>query len=908
MIRALFLFLFTLCATSPAVLGDTTSPWTLDDILLVEEARALELSPDASAAVWVKQQMNKEKGRRVSNLMLTRLDDGKDSEVREIPLTRGDHNHGGPRFSPDGKLIAFSSDRPRPGGGDASKGGQGKPAKNQLWLMRTDGGEPWPLTQLTRSPRQHAWMDASTLIFVAQEEPSRLEATRKKGEDTAQAVEDLLEPPVRLFQVAVEGGKVRRLSTNNDWINRLWLSPNGELAVTRHQQSLSYQFDQKVPPTFQLTELNTGESKPILGGRELTPSDIVWQLDSDGFFVVSDFSTHPFYRTATVNQLHHHDLRTGTTTQIDLDWSRDLGLNPGVRALPDGGFLALLADGVRYQPARYQRSGKEWKRRPLTGEHVNHLFNWQVSHDGETVIYEHSTPTVSKQWFRASLEGAGLADPEQLTHLNPSYENKPKARSEVLRWTGALDEEVEGILYYPLDYREGERYPLVLVIHGGPAGADFDAWDQSWATPKMLMAQKGAFQLEVNYHGSGNYGLEWVESIEKRYYQLEIPDLLAGVELLIERGLADPDRLGTMGWSNGGILSAELITRDPRFKAASVGAADVEWISDWGNVDFGASFDNYYFGTSPLEDPQLYIDISPFFRLGDVETPTIVHTGTEDRAVPPSQSWSLFRALQQIGKVPVRLMLYPGEPHGLGKYAHQKRKAEEDLAWFDRHLFGNTEATSTSLNPESPLAHALGLRQASSVDGRYGVEENGSLVPEIVPFKELRVARFEVTRAQFAAFDPSYPVSPINANHPANGITFEKARSYASWLARQTGKQFRLPSAEEGKKLYGKAKGNTLDHWAGYSSNPEDARALLQEAAQLGPGGLLKPVGSFSGQGSESQVYDLGGNVAEWVSTETGGQSRGGSADRPTDAKSQSNDATPAYQGFRVVLEPSAEK
>ena len=109
----------------------------------------------------------------------------------------------------------------------------------------------------------------------------------------------------------------------------------------------------------------------------------------------------------------------------------------------------------------------------------------------------------------------------------------------------------------------------------------------------------------------------------------------------------------------------------------------MEWISDWANVDFGASFDNYYFGASPLEDPELYIRKSPFFRLGEVTTPTIIYTGTEDRNVPPHQSWSLFRALQQLEKAPARLVLFPGEPHGLRKIAHQRRKVEEDMAWFN---------------------------------------------------------------------------------------------------------------------------------------------------------------------------------------------------------------------------------
>ncbi len=267
------------------------------------------------------------------------------------------------------------------------------------------------------------------------------------------------------------------------------------------------------------------------------------------------------------------------------------------------------------------------------------------------------------------------------------------------------------------------------MIHGGPAGADHDAWSQSWAAPILLWRQRGAFVLQVNYHGSSDYGLDWVESIAGHYYELEIPDIESGVDELIRRGLVDPARLGSTGWSNGGILTAALITATNRYKAASVGAADVEWFSDWANVDFGASFDNYYFGGAPWEVPQVYMAKSPFFKLTNVTTPTIVFTGTDDRNVPPHQSWSLFRALQQIGKAPVRFLTFPSEPHSLRAVAHQRRKLDEDLAWFDHYLFGSPRAAATAVKDGSLLAGLLQRAGAARSVGRFGREEHGTLGP-----------------------------------------------------------------------------------------------------------------------------------------------------------------------------------
>ncbi len=443
----------------------------------------------------------------------------------------------------------------------------------------------------------------------------------------------------------------------------------------------------------------------------------------------------------------------------------------------------------------------------------------------------------------------------------------------------------------------------MLDIHGGPTGTDRDSWDQRWAGPNVLWRQKGAFVLQVNYHGSAGYGLDWAESIEKRYYELEIPDLEAGVDHVIGLGLADPERLATTGWSNGGILSAELITRTDRYQAAIVGAADVEWISDWANVDFGASFDNYYFGGPPWEIPDVYIEKSPFFRLTEVETPVLIHTGTEDRNVPPHQSWSLFRALQQLDRVPVQLVLYPGEPHGLRKVALQRRKVTEDVAWLEEHLFGEEDVANPAVQEGSPLSRLLQRAKASTVNGAYGVERDGVLVPETAAFRGHHVGRFEVTRAQWQAFRDEYEIERGTENLPVTAVSFEDARAYVAWLSETTGQSDRLPTVEEAEgwaKAAGGGGGVTLDRWAGYEPNPEDRERLLEAAAQIGPTALLESVGSVSGVGDPA-VFDLNGNAAEWAVTDDGtGKAVGLSADRVSESRSATEPGS-AYVGLRVV-------
>jgi hypothetical protein len=348
-----------------------------------------------------------------------------------------------------------------------------------------------------------------------------------------------------------------------------------------------------------------------------------------------------------------------------------------------------------------------------------------------------------------------------------------------------------------------------------------------------------------------------------------------------------------------------LTVHSTRYKAASSGAGNVEQASDWSYASFGAAFDNYYLGATPLEDPQLYIRKSPMYDFQKVRTPTIIFSGTEDRAVGHAQGWMHFRTLQQLGLTDVRFVVFPGEEHGFKKLAHRRRKVEEELAWFEKYLFHTGPPPDAALKQDSPLAQELKRRHIQKVGTNYGVLIRGILVPEVIPHQGLQIGRFEVTRAQYAAFDKNYPLEPGTGNYPANGISFASAQAYCAWLSKLTGETYRLGSAEEMGPLYKEAKANenTLDYWAGYAANPEDAARLRDKARELGgEAPLLKPVGSFGGRGENELVFDLGGNVAEWAVTKEGsGVLLGGSADQPADPMCEGSKAAPAYAGFRVV-------
>lgn len=855
--------------------------WTVDDVLMQERAGSLELSRDGKLAVYAKSRMDKEKGEAISHLYLKYLDD-----LAEIQLTRGTDSHMSPKFSPDGKKIAFLTSRKpagAPAGPDAAGGGM------QIWVMDTRGGEPYAVTRLERGVRTFDWLNNETFLVAAPEDSTLTALRIKEQKDTSQVVDDEKNaPPVRLFKVELKGGKATRVTTNSDRITNLWASPDGNWAVTVHNRSLAEIYNQKIKPVSFLHDLRGGKSTQLLADGKLLLRNVAWTAGSQGFYFIAPYTTHPYLYNASINLLYWFDVASMQHANVDLGWENGLGGFGGVAPTEDG-FAALLANGARNKAARYTRSGNAWSKAMLTGEHAEHLHSLTTSHDGKQLVYTYSTASKPATWQLAKLEGANIAGPKTLLEPNGGFKSKPIAKTELVTWTGALNEKVEGILYYPHNYEAGKKHPLVVMIHGGPHGHDSDQFNESWAYPHQLMAQRGAFVLKPNYHGSSNYGLKFGESISGgKYNDLEWIDVEKGVDSLIAKGLVDASQLGVLGWSNGSIITIELTTRTNRYKAAGAGAGDVNWISDWGNAVFGDSFEQYYLGKTPMDDPMFYVKKSPLFRMDKVTTPTIIFFGTEDKQVPTEQGWQHYRALQHYGKTDVKFLLFPGEAHGPRKLVHQRRKLEEELAWFDKHLFKTLSDRNEALKTGSPLDAMLKLKRAGDV-------------PDMVDKGKFALSRFEITRAQFKAFDAAYNFPEGTGSLPANNVSFEKAKAYAEWLSKKTGQPFRLPTEEEvGAMLKPSKSENTLDQWAGYTVNLDDAKRLASLIDSLTPESLLKPVGSSAGTGDEP-LYDLGGNVAEWVTAKDGsGKALGGSADQPADAKGDWK-ARPAYVGFRVA-------
>ena len=290
---------------------------------------------------------------------------------------------------------------------------------------------------------------------------------------------------------------------------------------------------------------------------------------------------------------------------------------------------------------------------------------------------------------------AGDTSPKQITHVFDYLGRDIKlGEQEAIQWKGADGVTVEGIVTYPVDYVAGRKYPLAVMTHGGPQAADkYSVGSMSYEI--QVLAGKGYVSLQPNYRGSTGYGDAFLRDMVGHYFQNAHLDVLAGVDELIRRGVADPDRMVKMGWSAGGHMTNKVITVTDRFKAASTGAGVAQWMSMYAQSDI-RSYRTPWFGGTPWQKDapiDAYWNNSPLKDVANVKTPTLFFVGEKDPRVPMPQSLEMYRALKSNG-VPTHLYVAPREPHGWGELRHQLTKLNAEIEWFEKY------ATKRPFTPE----------------------------------------------------------------------------------------------------------------------------------------------------------------------------------------------------------------
>ena len=328
---------------------------------------------------------------------------------------------------------------------------------------------------------------------------------------------------------------------------------------------------------------------------------------------------------------------------------------------------------------------EEGTHRQITeGDHS--LGEWEFSSRQGLHLFTRETAfTPGDLWI---LDGSG--ETRQITHhLDYIREQFLLPRQERLEWKGADGVRVEGLLLYPVNYQPGQSYPLVVQTHGGPQSADRFGLGATTSRYNPVLAAHGYAVLKPNYRGSTGYGNTFLRDMVGHYFNQAHLDVMAGVDHVIELGIADPGRLVKMGWSAGGHMTNKIITFTDRFKAASSGAGAVNWISMYGQSDVRIYRTPWFLGSPWQQDAPIetYWENSPLKDIWKVKTPTLILVGEKDVRVPPPQSVELYRALKANG-VPTRLYVAPRQPHGWRELRHRLFKINVELDWFARHALG----------------------------------------------------------------------------------------------------------------------------------------------------------------------------------------------------------------------------
>jgi dipeptidyl aminopeptidase/acylaminoacyl peptidase len=254
----------------------------------------------------------------------------------------------------------------------------------------------------------------------------------------------------------------------------------------------------------------------------------------------------------------------------------------------------------------------------------------------------------------------------------------------VIRWKGKDGVDVEGLLTYPVNYQAGKKVPLILVIHGGPAGNFNESFIGTGLYPIAAFANKGYAVLRANIRGSVGYGQKFRSSNFTDWGGGDYQDLMTGVDSVIARGVADPNRLAVMGWSYGGYMTSWVITQTNRFKCAAIGAGLTNLVSMWGTNDIPSVMDEY-FGGSPWDAAQAYAKSSPLNFVKNVKTPTLILHGEVDPRVPVSQGYEMYHSLKRLG-VETKMVVYPRTEHGPKEPKFVLDILERHLAWAESHL------------------------------------------------------------------------------------------------------------------------------------------------------------------------------------------------------------------------------
>jgi len=653
--------LLILCAALAGA-GERTHRIDAEDYFSIAGITGIALSPDGATAAWTESRWDVEADGRETELWTVDLGSGQTQR-----LTFDGMGPSGIRFSKDARWIFFAADD------DA--------ANSQLWRIASEGGVPTKLTAVTDGIE--LWdlsADGRTLAYTvsADQTDDEWKDLRDEFADleyghgvTAFSEVHRLDLATWRSRLVFDGKRVIKsidLSADGSFA-ALVTAPDNELV---HHEGWS-RIETLTMATGELTEV-TDES-----WRGDHDSPFGWiddvQISDNGNavgFTIS-FDGYPTRIYLATNEDDGWDLN-------EIDRPDGVTVTGGSLAWGPGSDTLYFTGDSRARVRLYRQDSGEPASAVTPGDVTVGIFTFDA--DGSKILVTSGALDSPEDLYLLAANGAL----DRITEVNTQVNDWILPSIETVQWTAPDGTEVEGILELPPGWTKDEGpLPLIVEIHGGPTSATHLKM-RFWIYGRTLLAARGYALLSPNYRGSTGYGDDFMTQLIGRENDIEVKDILAGVDALVERGIADPNRLGVMGWSNGGFLTNALIAETDRFKAASSGAGVLDQTIQWATEDTPGHVINFMGAALPWQNPEHYLMGSPLYGLASATTPTVIHVGGEDPRVPPAHSRGLYRALKIYLDVPTELIVYPGAHHGLTTYTHRKAKMAWDLAWFEKYL------------------------------------------------------------------------------------------------------------------------------------------------------------------------------------------------------------------------------
>ena len=645
-----------------------------EDIVSMRGVGGATISPDGRWVAFGRSVvvLDEEKSQRRSHIWLVSTKGG-----APIQLTNGPNGDGGPQWSPEGERIAFTSKRD----GD----------KQQIWVIRIAGGEARQLTYSREGAVNPRWApDGQRIAFLRQEEEGKEKEKRKKAKDDPIVVgkddfkqmhlwvvdiATMDEEPEPLFALSEEErdegddredkrDRSERLTEGDFCVGDPQWSPDGK-QIAFVSSPTPKADDEMFNSTIRIVDVATREIRKLTTYEDGEKSP---RWSPDGKEIA--FLHCPIGYGQ--KELYVIPAEGGASLHLTLEFDRNADTpvwSPNGKTIYFGAM-----DRARRHLCAVPREGGE-VRQITEGDAV--YGGMSIAEDGDMFVCYGSAPDRSGDLWVGAVD---TGDVRRITEMNPQIAEFGLGAVSVVGWESDDGMKVEGVLCLPVGYREGERCPLLLDLHGGPHGG---ARDLEFKPVWQYFSGEGFAIFAPNFRGSDGYGREFARANNADWGGGDYRDIMAGVDRLIEQGIVDPDRMVVGGWSYGGYMTSWVVTQTDRFKAAMVGCGVTNLVSMYGQTDI-PTFMRLYFRDGPPQELELYRAHSPMSYVRQAKTPTLIMHGIEDKRVPLPQGEEFYAALKAAG-VETEFVKYPREGHGIGEPRHWMDVLKRQMAWFKKY-------------------------------------------------------------------------------------------------------------------------------------------------------------------------------------------------------------------------------